>query len=90
MGVAVGGELVGGLLLVLGFETLGALALFGFLLGVTPLMHDFWVHDPASAEFQGQFINFFKNVAIAGAMLLILSPSPAPRSTNTSGKQKRR
>lgn len=31
-----------------------------FLLGTTPIMHDFYNFSPTSVEFQGEFIHFLK------------------------------
>jgi putative oxidoreductase len=51
-----------------------------FLVVVTPKMHDFWtVTDPTQR--MGQFINFQKNVALAGAALMMFAiPRPWPYS----------
>jgi len=62
---------VGGLSLVLGlYPYLGVAALAAFLVGVTPMMHDFWsVQDPMQR--MGERVNFAKNVALLGAVLLV-------------------
>jgi len=73
MVVATGAMLVGGgTSLILGVKpSLGALAVMGFLAGVSPQMHDFWnVQDPMQR--QQEMINFTKNVALMGAMLSII------------------
>src|SRR5438477_8658040 len=52
--------IAGGASLLLGVKPkLGAAAVAGFLLGVSPMMHDFWnVEDPAQQ--QNEMINFSK------------------------------
>jgi putative oxidoreductase len=73
--------LVSGLSIVLGVRPhLGALMVALFLLGVTPVMHNFWtVTDPMQRL--GEFINFSKNAALLGAALMLLAiPSPWPYS----------
>ncbi len=50
---------------------LGALAILGFLAGVSPVMHNFWaVEDPNQR--QNDMINFSKNLALAGAALALM------------------
>ncbi len=72
--VATGAAMVaGGTSLVLGIKPKwGALAILGFLAGVSPLMHDFWnMEDPNQR--MNDMINFSKNLALAGAALALLS-----------------
>jgi putative oxidoreductase len=72
--------IAGGASILLGVKPkLGALAIVGFLAGVSPVMHDFW-----SVEDQGQrmneMINFSKNLALLGAAVALMSveePWPA-------------
>lgn len=50
---------------------LGAVAVAGFLAGVSPMMHDFWkVEDPQRR--QSEMINFAKNMALLGAALALM------------------
>jgi len=71
---------LGSLLVVAGFQArIGALLLFLFLAAVTPLFHDFWNYADQAAR-QAQMINFLKNVALAGAMLMIMANGPGPFS----------
>jgi uncharacterized membrane protein YphA (DoxX/SURF4 family) len=73
--------LTGGATLVTAFRPEIVLGLIvAFLAVVTPKMHDFWtVTDPTQR--MGQFINFQKNVALAGAALMMLAiPRPWPYS----------
>lgn len=73
--------LAGGLSMILGaFPTVGAVLLVIFLLGVTPMMHNFWaVEDPQAR--MGEMVNFMKNSALLGAALMSLAiPQPWPLS----------
>ncbi|HEX5432959.1 MAG TPA: DoxX family protein [Candidatus Angelobacter sp.] len=72
--------LIGGTSILLGVKPkLGALAIIGFLAGVSPMMHNFWsVEDPNQR--MNEMINFSKNVALLGAALALLAveePWPA-------------
>ncbi len=70
--------LVGGASLILGIKPKwGALAVLGFLAGVSPVMHDFWKRENPQ-ERQQNMIDFMKNVALAGAALSFIS-SEQPR-----------
>src|SRR5206468_5692187 len=73
--------LVAGSSVVVGFRPeIGLVLIALFLLGVTPVIHDFWnVADPAQRL--GEMINFTKNAALMGAALMMLSlPRPWPYS----------
>jgi len=62
-------ELVGALLLLAGFKTRwGAAALVIFLIPVTLVFHGFWAVQ--GAQHQQQLVQFLKNVAIAGGLLV--------------------
>src|SRR5580658_8434460 len=63
--------LLGGLSILLGFRAkLGAWLIALFLVGVTPMLHNFWtVADPMMRQMQ--MIMFMKNVSMLGAALLI-------------------
>jgi uncharacterized membrane protein YphA (DoxX/SURF4 family) len=64
--------LVGGASLVFGVKPkIGALAVVAFLASVSPVMHDFWRNGNPN-ERSMNMINFFKNVALAGAALALL------------------
>lgn len=68
-------EVLGGLLLVLGWKTRWAAALiFVFLIPVTLVFHGFWA-VPA-AQVATQQIHFMKNLAIMGGMLLLAAYGP--------------
>lgn len=62
---------VGGLSVLLGlWPHIGALCIVVFLLGVTPLMHDFWnFSDPAQR--MAEMANFTKNLALLGGALML-------------------
>jgi putative oxidoreductase len=67
-------EIVGGLLLVIGWQSrIAALALAAFLVPVTIVFHGFWNAD--AAHFNDQLTAFLKNLAILGGMLLVAERS---------------
>jgi putative oxidoreductase len=70
-------EVGGGILLILGWKARwAALALFLFVLIVTPIFHNFWaVPDDQK---QMQMIMFLKNLAIMGGMLFVMAFGPGP------------
>lgn len=63
--------IIGGLYVVFGvYADLGALLLALFLVPTAFMMHNFWtIQDPQAK--QGEMINFFKNLSLAGAALII-------------------
>ena len=72
--------LFGGTSILLGIKPkLGAAAIAGFLLGVSPVMHNFWnTEDPAQR--MNDMINFSKNLALLGGALALMGvdePWPA-------------
>ena len=70
LAIAMALELLGGLSVVLGFKARwGALALIVFLVPVTLVFHNFWA-VPADQQ-QLQLVNFLKNVAIGGGLLIV-------------------
>ena len=81
MVVASGAVLIaGGASILLGVKPkFGAAAIAGFLLGVSPVMHDFWKQeDPAQR--MNDMINFSKNLALLGGALALMGveePWPA-------------
>mmetsp|Transcript_17159 Transcript_17159/g.51342 ORF Transcript_17159/g.51342 Transcript_17159/m.51342 type:complete len:150 (+) Transcript_17159:243-692(+) len=72
LGIAIGLELAGGILFILGSQ-LGALMLIAFLGLVTPIMHDFWNQKEGSEAQITEMIQAFKNLALLGALLVIAS-----------------
>jgi putative oxidoreductase len=68
-------EVLGGLSILTGFATrLGALALFLFLIPTTLMFHDFWAMS--GAERTGQMVNFMKNLAVMGGLLVLVAHGP--------------
>jgi uncharacterized membrane protein YphA (DoxX/SURF4 family) len=73
--------LVGSISLLLGlWPPLGIACIALFLLGVSPMMHNFWaISDPAQRT--ADMINFSKNMALLGGGLMALGvPTPWPYS----------
>lgn len=72
-------ELGGGLMLALGWKARwAALAIFLWLIPVTFVFHAFWGVE--AAQVQNQLNHFLKNVAIAGAMLMVFAFGPGAYS----------
>ena len=65
--------LIGGISVLLNFyPVVGLVALIVFLIPVSFLMHAFWkVQDPMAK--MGERVNFFKNLALLGGVLILLS-----------------
>ncbi len=72
--------IVGGLSILLGFRArIGAWLIVLFLIGVTPMMHNFWaVADPMMRQMQ--MIMFMKNLSMLGGALLITQFGAGPWS----------
>lgn len=73
--------LAGGVSIMFGvLPHIGALCIALFLIGVSPLMHNFWaVPDPGVR--MAEMINFTKNMALLGGVLMLLGvPRPWPYS----------
>ena len=73
--------LLGGLSMLLGvYPVVGIVLLIIFLVGVSFQMHSFWRMDDAQMK-QIDRVNFMKNMALGGALLmLLLLPRPWPMS----------
>jgi putative oxidoreductase len=66
--------LLGGLSILAGFRArLGAVLLIAFLVPATLIFHRFWTYDSASTDYQMQMMNFMKNTAMMGGILMILA-----------------
>lgn len=64
--------IVGGTSVMLGVKPkIGAVALMGFLAGVSPIMHDFWRNEDPN-ERNNNMASFMKNLALAGAALALM------------------
>lgn len=81
--------LAGGTSILLGIKPkLGALALIGFLAGVSPVMHDFWNQEQPEQR-MNDMINFTKNMALVGAaMALMAVEEPWPASVGVLAPKK--
>ena len=80
--------LFGGTSILLGIKPkLGAAAIAGFLLGVSPVMHNFWsTEDPAQR--MNDLINFSKNLALLGGALALMGvEEPWPASVPAVRKE---
>ena len=74
-------ELGGGLMLILGFHARwAAFALAAFSLAAAVLFHGYWA-VPEAQRF-GQYLNFWKNVTIAGGMLMLAAFGPGTLSVD--------
>jgi putative oxidoreductase len=73
--------IAGGASILLGIKPkVGTAAIIGFLVGVSPIMHDFWRQEQPEQR-MNDMINFTKNVALAGgAMALMGVEEPWPVS----------
>lgn len=64
--------LAGALSILLGvYPAIGGLAIVGFLVPVTPLMHDFWNAEGQQAD--NEQVHFLKNVGLLGTALLLVA-----------------
>jgi putative oxidoreductase len=91
MVMASGAALIaGGTSILLGVKPkYGAAAIAGFLLGVSPVMHNFWkMEDPEQR--MNEMINFSKNMALLGAALALMGvEEPWPASVPAALKDDR-
>jgi putative oxidoreductase len=81
-------EAGGGLMILLGWHArLAALVIFLYLIPVTLVFHNFWAAD--AAHFEGQTINFMKNLTIMGGMLYVLAFGAGEYSLDNSAGRRR-
>lgn len=81
-------ELAGGLAVFIGWRARSsALLLLLYLVPVTAVFHDFWAQQGMAA--QVELVNFLKNVAIMGGLLLIAAFGPGPYSVDSWLRRKR-
>jgi putative oxidoreductase len=78
-------QLIAGLGLILGiYPRISALGLLLFLIPATLMAHEFWLAI-GTPLYMAQLINFFKNVCMAGGLLVIIAtrsqPMMVPRQT---------
>jgi putative oxidoreductase len=80
-GIALAIELLGGLLLVIGWKARwAAVAIILFTIPATFLFHDYW--NMVDAERQENEINFMKNIAIIGGALMVVAFGPGRYSVD--------
>jgi putative oxidoreductase len=73
--IAIVAELGGGILLAVGYKARwAALILAVFTLAAGILFHDYWAAD--AAQKMGQQINFWKNIAMTGGLLMAYAYGP--------------
>lgn len=83
--------IAGGASILLGVKPkLGALAIIGFLAGVSPVMHDFWKAEDPNQR-MNDMVNFGKNMALLGAALALMGveepwPASVPIAQPEPGK----
>jgi putative oxidoreductase len=76
-------ELGGGVLLAIGYKARwAALALAVFTLLAAVIFHNFWAVE--AAQKMAQQINFLKNIAITGGMLMVFASGPGRYSVDKS------
>jgi uncharacterized membrane protein YphA (DoxX/SURF4 family) len=73
--------IVGGASILFGVKPkVGALALMGFLVGVSPMIHDFWRTEDGERR-QNEMAHFMKNVAMLGGVMALMGmEEPWPMS----------
>ena len=75
--------LAGSVSLILGFKArIGATLLLIFLVLATYYFHDFWTVEDAMQK-QNEMIQFMKNMALAGAMLIVAANGAGPGSVDS-------
>jgi putative oxidoreductase len=81
--------LLGGLSLIFGFQTRhGAALLFGFTIIASVTMHNFWqIHEPI--ERAADYALFARNMAVAGALLILIGTGPGSIAIDTIETKKR-
>lgn len=85
--LTIGVELGGGLLLVTGlFARWAGFALAGFSILAAVVFHNYWDADQTS--YMSQYLNFWKNISIAGGMLMVAAFGPG--SIAFDGRSNRR
>lgn len=79
--------ILGGLSILLGYRArIGAWFIALFLIGVTPMMHNFWAASDPMAH-QMQFIMFMKNISMLGGALVISQLGAGPWSLDSRGQK---
>ncbi len=79
-------EIVGGLMLLLGWRTRDiAIVLAIFVAVITPIFHAFWTFD--AAAYANQMNHFLKNLCVIGGMLYVAVSGPGKYSIDGGGKK---
>ncbi len=74
-------EVVGGLCIVIGYQTrIAAVVQFLYLIPVTLVFHRFWSAPPAQQ--MGFVVHFWKNIGIMGGLLLLAANGPGKLSVD--------
>ena len=80
--ISIVAELAAATMIIIGYRArLGALILLVWMIPVSVMLHAFWNVEDAMAQ-QMHMIMFMKNLAMMGAMLLLMSFGPGPKSIN--------
>ena len=76
-------QLVGGVLLVIGWKTRwAAWLLVAYVVIATIMAHRYWEYD--AAQYVPQMTNFFKNLAVLGGLLMVAAFGPGSASVDKS------
>lgn len=76
--------LAGGVMLLVGWKARwAALALIIFMIPATLYFHSFWTYP--EAQFVNQFHHFFKNIAIIGALFILMGMGSGGMSIDKTG-----
>lgn len=79
---AIAVEVVGGVLLIVGWQARwAAAAIFLFMIPTTLIFHAYWAVDPE--QVRTQMIQFNKNLAIMGGMLYVMAFGAGPLSLDS-------
>jgi putative oxidoreductase len=79
--LAIAVELGGGLLLLIGWKARWiAWVIAAFTVVITPIFHNFW--SVPAAEAMNQQVNFLKNIAIVGGLLMVVAMGPGRYSVD--------
>lgn len=77
--------LAGGVMLLVGWKARwAALALIVFMIPATFYFHGFWAYP--ETQFVNQFHHFFKNLAIIGALLMVMGMGSGAMSLDRGGR----
>lgn len=80
LAITIAVEIIAAIMIIVGYKArLGAAALLLWMIPVTIMFHDFWAVSDAGQKMI-QMIMFNKNVAIMGALLLIMAFGSGPKS----------